>query len=210
MVGMKYLKIYKEQRYTMLLIMLLLLLLIGPIISMASLKDHAMVRELVWSISFSSVLLFGYFAVSHHPRTTRIALILCALAILTQVLKVFFPFEIMLIGNYTLGIAFMLFNMVIIFHVMFTSRIVTVNILSASLCLYLLFAVIWSQAFSLLELIEPGSFTSQLETKQEFLLGRSIAPLYFSLVTMTTLGYGDVAEYNLVLFIEDSKYDYQS
>jgi len=192
MAGINIFQIYKEQRYTMLLIMLLLLLLTGPIISMAFFKDHVMARELIWSISFSSVLLFGYFAVSHHPRTTRIALTLCSLAILTQALKVLFPINIILMGNYTFGMAFMLFNIIIIFHVIFTSRVVTANILSASLCLYLLFAVIWSQAFSLLELIEPGSFISQFETDQEFLLGRSITPFYFSLVTMTTLGYGDI------------------
>lgn len=176
----------------MLLIMLLLLLLMGPILSLAFLELHILTRQVIWTLTFSAVLLFGYFAVSHQPKTTRIALGLCTLAILTQIIKIFYPSTQILIAHHLLGIIFMLFNIGIIFHLMFTSRAITLNIISASLCVYLLLAVVWSQGYSLLEIIEPGSFSFQVETDQEFILGNSVAPFYFSLVTMTTLGYGDI------------------
>ena len=137
-------------------------------------------------------VVFGYFAVSHQPKTTRIALGLCSLAITTQLLKLLLPETPTLIAHHVMGIIFMLFNIALIFHLMFSTRAITVNIISASLCVYLLLAVVWSQAFSLLELLEPGSFEFQVKTNQEFMLGQSVAPLYFSLVTMTTLGYGDI------------------
>ena len=185
-------RLWNEQRFSVLLIMLLLLLLTGPILSLAFLQLHILTRELIWTITFSAVLLFGYFAVSHQPHTTRIALSLCTLAILTQAVKVFYHSTPILIAHHLMGIIFMLFNIAIIFHLMFTSRAITLNIISASLCVYLLLAVVWSQGYSLLEIIEPGSFSFQIETNQEFILGNSVAPFYFSLVTMTTLGYGDI------------------
>ena len=186
------LRIWNEQRFSMLLIMLLLLLLMGPVLSLAFLKLHILTRQVIWTLTFSAVLLFGYFAVSHQPKTTRIALSLCTLAIFAQIIKIFYPSTPLLIAHHLLGIIFMLFNIGIIFHLMFTSRAITLNIISASLCVYLLLAVVWSQGYSLLEIIEPGSFSFQVDTNQEFILGNSVAPLYFSLVTMTTLGYGDI------------------
>lgn len=185
-------RLWNEQRYTVLLFMLLLLLLTGPILSLTYLEQHPLLYEIVWSVTFSAVLLFGYFAVSHQPKTTRIALVLCTFAVIAQIMKVFVHNTPMLVVHHSMGMIFMLFNIGIIFHLMFTSRAITVNIISASLCVYLLLAVVWSQAYSLLELLEPGSFIFQVETDQDFLLGQSVAPFYFSLVTMTTLGYGDI------------------
>ena len=186
------LRIWNEQRFSVLLIILLLLLLTGPILSLAFLELHILARKLIWTTTFSAVLLFGYFAVSHQPRTTHIALTMCTLAIITQILNVFYQSTPILVAHHMMGITFMLFNIAIIFHMIFTSRAITLNIISASLCVYLLLAVVWSQGYSLLEVIEPGSFSFQVETDQEFILGSSVAPFYFSLVTMTTLGYGDI------------------
>ena len=59
----------------------------------------------------------------------------------------------------------------------------------AAFCAYLLIAVAWSGAYVTLEALQPGSFRLPDGT-----LG--LPPhgtMYFSLVTLTTLGYGDIA-----------------
>ena len=59
----------------------------------------------------------------------------------------------------------------------------------AAFCAYLLIAVAWSGAYVTLEALQPGSFRMADGT-----LG--LPPqgtMYFSLVTLTTLGYGDIA-----------------
>ena len=56
-------------------------------------------------------------------------------------------------------------------------------------CVYLLLVVIWAVAYSVLELAAPGSFGG-FETWTS--RGWDSEWLYFSFVTMTTLGYGDL------------------
>lgn len=67
--------------------------------------------------------------------------------------------------------------------------VISRNRLVGSVCLYMLMGVAWAVAYTLLEMLTPGSFA-----------GISIQPgqgwnsnwLYFSFVTMSTLGYGDI------------------
>jgi hypothetical protein len=70
----------------------------------------------------------------------------------------------------------------------------TGEIIAASMCVYLLIAVFWAEAYSIIWVLDPSSFSDALAQKG----GREMGPpghptvIYFSLVTMTTLGYGDV------------------
>lgn len=64
-----------------------------------------------------------------------------------------------------------------------------VNRLVGAICVFLLLGIIWSFAYSMLELLLPGSF-SGFDPGHD---PRSDSSwLYFSFVTLTTLGYGDI------------------
>jgi len=62
----------------------------------------------------------------------------------------------------------------------------------ASICVYLLMSIAWAFWYSVLYFLEPGSFS---EGHDLATFGQRAMPgeLYYSLVTLTTLGYGDVA-----------------
>lgn len=66
------------------------------------------------------------------------------------------------------------------------AREVTLNILTGALGLYLLIAINWAVSYGMIEALMPGSFSA----------GGVPIPwhkfLYFSLTTITTLGYGDI------------------
>jgi len=67
---------------------------------------------------------------------------------------------------------------------------ITTGRIYVSVSLYFLLAMVWFAIYSLLDAIHPGSFAEAGAT----LVGR-VAPskiLYFSLTTLTTLGYGDI------------------
>ena len=53
---------------------------------------------------------------------------------------------------------------------------------------YLLMALMWSFVYGLLELINPASFNVTLSPDQ----GYQMRFIYYSFVTITTLGYGDI------------------
>jgi hypothetical protein len=78
-----------------------------------------------------------------------------------------------------------------------TAERVTFNLISAGLCIYLLIGVIWAFLFALIQLIQaeqdPFGLTATLG--EEIISNPHDAmPVfsYFSFVTMTTLGYGDI------------------
>jgi hypothetical protein len=54
--------------------------------------------------------------------------------------------------------------------------------------LYLLAALMWAFVYTFLELIDPASFNIDMSRSQDYLLVFQ----YFSFVTLTTLGYGDI------------------
>ena len=77
------------------------------------------------------------------------------------------------------------------------SRSVSANEILGAISLYLILGIIWSFAYGILELARPGSFAfpSQAEAVQVEDRVRSEGShelIYFSFVTQSTLGYGDV------------------
>jgi len=63
------------------------------------------------------------------------------------------------------------------------------NRLVGAVCVYLLLGVIWAIAYTILEMVSPGSFGGFVPLQGR---GWDNEWLYFSFVTMTTLGYGDL------------------
>jgi hypothetical protein len=108
------------------------------------------------------------------------------------------PFDSRLIAEYVLGLAFLGFTIWVMLRAALSGPHVTFDTLCAALSVYLLLGVFWAIGYSLLDITEPGaSFfntTGATETEEPMRFGtdRSIYPLYFSFVTMTTLGYGDI------------------
>ncbi len=56
--------------------------------------------------------------------------------------------------------------------------------IAAAVNVYLFFGLIWRDLYSLVSLLIPGAYNSELLTQTDF--------LYYSFVTLSTLGYGDV------------------
>jgi hypothetical protein len=69
---------------------------------------------------------------------------------------------------------------------------VSLDTIAGAACAYTLLAVIWAGLYVLMEVLHPGSFNIpvawQLGNQREF--GPALA--YFSFVTLTTVGYGDI------------------
>jgi hypothetical protein len=65
---------------------------------------------------------------------------------------------------------------------------VTREVLFAAILFYLLLTLIWAYLYASLEIVSPGSFSLPEDHAREFFFQF----LYFSIVTITTLGYGDI------------------
>lgn len=88
-------------------------------------------------------------------------------------------------------IAGVLFATVVIANIlgfMLKSKEVNREIIYAAILLYLLAALMWAFLYTFLELVDPASFNIDLSEPQGYLLVFQ----YYSFVTITTLGYGDI------------------
>ena len=92
---------------------------------------------------------------------------------------------------------FQVFVVVVLLGYLFRAGFVTLDIVSASLCVYLALGVFWENVYSILETLRPGSIVvvdaAQARTGgPESDLSRTMEMLYFSFATLTSLGYGDI------------------
>jgi len=89
----------------------------------------------------------------------------------------------------SLSLFFLFASVFVAFKSVFFSTEITLNQLVGASCIYLLLGIIWAILYSNLFFISPNSFSglSDISTKLHF-------PefMYYSYVTLTTLGFGDI------------------
>ena len=187
-----------RHRFDILLGALVLLLLSAPVVRIfVQIRPPQLARVTV-AACFSFMLISAVFAISQRRRTAIVAISLAVPVVLLSGVRLLIEQQGIIIVYHLLGISFLGYTVVVILVFLFRVQRVTLNMIFASMCVYLLLGVTWAEVYSLLEVLEPGkSFKFSLAedaSSQSMQFGgeKSIFPLYYSLVTMTTLGYGDI------------------
>jgi hypothetical protein len=186
-----------RHRFDTLLGALFLLLLSAPLVRLLTPGWHPYFARFMVAACFCVMLLSAVFAISERRWTAFVALLLAVPAILLSVLNVLLEQKGIVVAYHLLGMLFLGYTVVVILVYLFREQRVTLNMIFASLCVYLLLGVLWAEVYSLLEILEPKSFKfvyAEAASDQDMRFGgeKSVFPLYYSLVTMTTLGYGDI------------------
>ena len=136
------------------------------------------------------LLFLAAYAVQRNSQQRSIAMGLMALTLVTYWLGIFklVPYSaegalILFAGFYAL----LIYSLV---RQLINSSHVTSGVLSGTMCLYLVIGLFWGTLYTLLEVLSPGAFSGALLENP----GTSELHLfnYFSLVTLTSLGYGDI------------------
>ena len=141
----------------------------------------------VIELFFLLVLAAGGWAIAEHRRA---ALVLAALgaviiAIAWLPVPVFGP-TTPLVRQVAALLAVLLLAAMVGFRVFAPGRVTTDRIMGA-IALYLLFGVVWGNAYEIVALADPAAFNAVPDPR------RGVERwFYFSFVTLTTVGYGDV------------------
>ena len=143
---------------------------------------------LIESILFSIVLISGILAIADRRSVVIVATILAATALAGRWISYLrpdrMPPELFLIG----GILFVLFVVMNLLRFVLAASEVDTEVLCASISAYLLLGLLWTLAYWLVAERIPNAFAFSGPDKSL----EGFNGFYFSFITMSTVGYGDI------------------
>ena len=174
-----------EDRHSLYLLVSLLLFLVLA----AFLQGHQ-IGELILIVSIFAILLAATLELSATKGMMWTAIPLVTFSILFTSLAHLYQTRWMFIASYALLTMYFGFASVGMFTYLGRKGSITKGRLLGSVSLYLILGLFWFSIFNLLDTVYPGSF-AEAGAVPLAKLPRSTY-LYFSIVTLTTTGYGDV------------------
>ena len=172
---------YKD-RFLFLIIFIVALIVLGPFI------EGFIKLRLFMDLFFSIIFIATIYAVSQK----KLHVIIAAILIIPALIAVWTPdipiHNVLLTIGYICGLIVFAFAVISILKYIFAEETVTRQTLSAAVAVYLLIALMWSFIYRLIENLYPASFAVAHDKVQD----AANVFIYFSLVTITTLGYGDI------------------
>lgn len=171
-------------RYSVLFFALLLMLFLPYL-----LPDR--IERFVMAAAMAFLMISALAAAADTAVRFRVGMLLAIPAAVTWFAPDLTVVSLMPVSRALSGVFFGYVAVTLLRHVV-RAREVDAEILFGAACIYLFFALVWGLLYELLEELQPGSLA---------LGGRPIAAgggavMYYSFVTLTTLGYGDIVPVN--------------
>ena len=175
-----------KKNFTWLLGALLVFLIVVPLAEDLGIISTRNMRTLM----FTWLLAFGVWSLRGFGRSFPIAIGLAVAGIVLTILAAATPGDAFALSSLASAAGFIVIAVWCIATQVLKSQEISANRLVGTVTLYLLFGVLWAIAYDVIEQINPGSFNG---ISEPVAMGWTSDWLYFSFVTMTTLGYGDIA-----------------
>ena len=144
---------------------------------------------LVRAFFFSMLMIVGARSLKGGGRYFTVGMVLATVGVLLNIFAVGQGSLIFQYGSFLSLIAFLLVSISYTLRQVVFGTELNTNRLVGAVCVFLLLGVIWALAYSFLELLIPSSFTGIEPGAGQ---GWESDWIYFSFVTLTTLGYGDI------------------
>jgi Ion channel len=178
----------RGHRYLILLLMLVMAIVLGM-----TFAPHAYVREAVVTILMVMVFFIVFERKSHRLLSLCVGLVVVG-ALWT--LRFLPPGERLglEVAVHISAALFLALAVSVILRHLFERRAVQIDDILGTMCGFLLAAMAWANVYGMIELLAPGAFdvTGPIRPALEHWHERESLFLYFSLTTLTTIGYGDV------------------
>jgi len=171
-----------KRRFLILLCLILGLLVLVPIL------NRFVAARIFLDIFLTAVVISMVYTISHKKGHVIAGVFLAIVMLASLWLQYFYPNKGILAIGMIAGVIFIAVVIANILRFIFKSEEINREIIHAAILLYLLAALLWAFVYTFLELVDPASFNIDLSQPQGYLLVFQ----YFSFVTITTLGYGDI------------------
>jgi len=171
------------------LIGLLLLVLIGPSIS----QLYPDSSTIITNLAFLSVMVVGVWSLNINKNWFLAGISLMIIGLVLSTINIFIDSKTLFIINLFNTLLFCILSIIIAMRYILFSGSITSNKLVGSICIYMLLGIVWALLYEFLSIIDPGAFKGlSLNSNSR----DSWNYIYYSFVTLTTLGYGDISPVN--------------
>ena len=182
----------QDEGLTVLLIALLLMIfIVNPLAAADVFRGYAALVHDLW---LALTLLSGVFAIGWRRKTARVVVLAAVLLFALRALG-FAGGAGGLVLDFVLTIFLLATLGLMVLWQIFREGPITRQRVQGSIVIYLLLGLIWAEAYTLAAHLNPASFAGTLPEGQNAL---SAHLTYFSFVTLTTVGYGDILPASLV------------
>ncbi|MGD8657341.1 MAG: potassium channel family protein [Desulfobacterales bacterium] len=165
-----------KSRFIYIIFAIMLVLLVNPFIRPLGLIGH-----LLSTLFLSMIPLASAYALTEDRKKAIIVLIIAAPFVILDGLNVFFTHRSLMVVAFSFGTILYFYIVILLVINLLSIRVITADLIFCAISIYLLIGIMWAGIYSVLEGISPGSFSEASDL------------LYFSFVTLTTVGFGDVA-----------------
>jgi hypothetical protein len=180
-------RVSEGRTYRSLLLVLLVLMVVAPFFR----------SSLVTELAFSLVILIALSAATGKRTLFITAVVLVVLTLATK-WSGYWMYSPALIGSsHASSLAFEILVAAVMIRTILASRRGTQETIAGAVCVYLFLGILWADAYAILEIVEPGTIAfpeSDLSGGDGTRDVRELTGnlIYYSLVTISTLGYGDI------------------
>lgn len=158
----------------------------------SSTRELVRLHSLATAGLFTTVLFAGVYSAGAGRSTLIGAIALGVPTVAVQWAAYFSESNLVDMADLVTSSAFLLYTIVVILRQVLSASRVTGDTILGGVVVYVLLGVMFLLLFSIAEQLEPGSFQGGTQRFPDEARGESFL-LYFSFVTLTTLGYGDIS-----------------
>ena len=176
----------QQGNYIYLLIGLLMLILIGPVLS----QKFEAGAQIIIQFMYVLVMVIGVWSIITERIWFRIGLGLAIVALILSIINYFVASKVIFAIGLSVSFLFLLLSICLaIKHILFSGKI-TSNKIIGSLCIYLLIGIIWGLIYIFIAMLFTDAFSGITQVSEYSQMSEYV---YYSFVTLTTLGYGDIS-----------------
>jgi hypothetical protein len=168
-----------KSRFIYIILALMLVILISPFIRHTGKTGHFITTLLTALIPLTS-----FYALTADRKRAIIILIIAAPFVILDGMSMFFTNRYLMIAAISFATILYFYIIVLMVINLLSYRAVTADLIYCAISTYFLIGVMWGGVYIVIEGVSPGSFSGISETGDL---------LYFSFVTLTTVGFGDIA-----------------
>ncbi len=169
-------------RFLYLVIVLLLYLLISPLL------ENFYRVQVIYYLFLMAILMASLLAIKQSRTQIIFSLILAVPMVVLVCTAFFYNGRAIVLASNLVSALFIFYIIVAILKFVFSCQRVDQHVIFAAIAAYLLIGVFWSLTYTVLGIFDPQAFRFPSASREP--LSREFT--YFSFVTITTLGYGDI------------------